>query len=86
MSETQVQIQRVNELVSEIRMATQEQSSGVLLIESAVSQLDQTTQQNAALVEESASAAESLRRQAEELMSAVRMFQFVGVDAAAEAA
>ena len=84
MSETLVQIRRVNELVSEIRMATQEQSTGVLLIESAVSQLDQTTQQNAALVEESASAAESLRRQAEQLMSAVHMFRLV--DAAVEPA
>jgi methyl-accepting chemotaxis protein len=68
------QIRRVDELVGEIRTATQEQSSGVVLIENAVAHLDQTTQQNAALVEESAAAAESLRIQATDLLSTVRMF------------
>ena len=68
-------IQRVSDLVGEISAATVEQSSGVQLVGKAVTQMDQTTQQNAALVEQSAAAAESLRNQAQDLVQAVASFR-----------
>ena len=70
-------IKRVNDIVAEISAASAEQSSGVSLVGSAVSSMDQATQQNAALVEESAVAAESLRDQAQLLVQAVAAFKLV---------
>jgi methyl-accepting chemotaxis protein len=64
MDEIVAQVQRVTLLISEIYNATAEQTSGIGQAGDAVSRLDQVTQQNAALVEESAAAAESLRHQA----------------------
>lgn len=75
-------IQRVSDIVGEISAATVEQSSGVQLVGKAVTQMDQTTQQNAALVEQSAAAAESLRNQAQDLVQAVASFR-LGRDSAA---
>ena len=69
------QVQRVSALIAEISGAMSEQSVGRGQIRDAVSQLDQLTQQNAALVEESAAASESLRTQAENLADAVRVFK-----------
>ncbi|HEV6965036.1 methyl-accepting chemotaxis protein [Roseateles sp.] len=67
-------IGRVSSIVQEISVASREQSTGVGQVGEAVSQMDQVTQQNAALVEESAAAAESLRQQAAQLVSAVGVF------------
>src|SRR5256885_7254564 len=61
--------------MGEISSASTEQSSGVAQVGEAVTQMDQTTQQNAALVEESAAAAASLRKQAQDLVEAVAVFQ-----------
>ena len=69
------QVQRVSALITEISGAAGEQSTGISQIGNAVSQLDQVTQQNAALVEESAAAAESLKVQAANLADAVRIFK-----------
>ncbi len=69
------QVKRVSDLINEISGATTEQSSGIALVGDAVNQLDQVTQQNAALVEESAAAAESLRHQAARLSDAVAVFR-----------
>jgi len=69
------QVQRVSALITEISGAAGEQSTGISQIGDAVSQLDQVTQQNAALVEESAAAAESLKLQAANLAGAVRVFK-----------
>jgi methyl-accepting chemotaxis protein len=69
------QVKRVNDLVGEISAASLEQTQGIGQIGDAVSQLDQVTQQNAALVEESAAAAESLRIQAESMAQAVAVFR-----------
>jgi methyl-accepting chemotaxis protein len=69
------QVQRVNDLVSEISAASQEQTRGIEQVGLAVSQLDQVTQQNAALVEESAAAADSMRVQAEQLARSVSAFR-----------
>ncbi|MCO8250228.1 methyl-accepting chemotaxis protein [Comamonas thiooxydans] len=68
-------ISRVTDLMAEISAASQEQSQGVSQVGEAVTQMDQTTQQNAALVEESAAAAGALRKQAQDLVQAVAVFQ-----------
>ncbi len=68
-------IQRVSTIVGEISSANSEQSRGVNEIGEAVSQIDRITQQNAALVEESAAAAASLKLQANGLVGAVALFR-----------
>jgi len=67
--------QHVMTLMNEISVANKEQSVGVAQVGEAVTQMDQTTQQNAALVEQSAAAAQGLREQADELLAAVSVFQ-----------
>jgi methyl-accepting chemotaxis protein-1 (serine sensor receptor) len=75
MSEIVSSIKRVTDIVAEIASASIEQSSGVQQVGEAVSQMDRVTQQNAALVEESAAAAESLKNQAQQLVQAVSVFK-----------
>ena len=75
MGEIVASIQRVSDIVAEITSASVEQSSGIGQVGEAVSQMDQVTQQNAALVEESAAAAESLKGQAQKLVQAVAVFK-----------
>ena len=75
------QVGRVNDLVGEISSASVEQSQGIGQVGDAVAQLDQVTQQNAALVEESAAAAESLKHQAARLAQLMSVFN-VGTTAA----
>ena len=71
-------IRRVSDIVTEITTATQEQSLGIQQVGQAISQLDQTTQQNAAMVEESAAAAETLKDQAMQLVQTVAVFRLSG--------
>jgi methyl-accepting chemotaxis protein len=66
---------QVTGLVTDIASASQEQSSGIAQVTQAVSQMDGVTQQNAALVEQAAAAAESLEEQARALMRAVGQFK-----------
>ncbi len=68
-------IQRVSDIIGEISAATAEQSKGIGSVNQAVTQLDGMTQQNAALVEESAAAAESLRDQASQLAVVIQAFR-----------
>jgi methyl-accepting chemotaxis protein len=68
-------VRRVSDIIGEITAASAEQSSGIGEINNAISQLDQMTQQNAALVEQSAAAAESLKEQAQRLVGAVEVFR-----------
>ena len=68
-------IRRVSAIIGEISTASNEQSSGVTQVGLAVTEMDQMTQQNAALVEESTAAAESLKRQAALLVQAVSVFK-----------
>ena len=75
MDDIVAQVKRVADMISEISAATVEQTQGIAQVSSAIGQLDQVTQQNAALVEESASAAESLNHQADRLVEAVRVFK-----------
>jgi len=75
MSDIVAQVQRVGQLIDEISSATVQQSGGIGQIGDAVGALDQTTQQNAALVEQSAAAAENLSSQAARLTQIVSVFR-----------
>ncbi len=75
MSEIVGSVQRVSDIIGEITAASGEQSDGIGQVNVAVNQLDQMTQQNAALVEESAAAAESLKDQASRLAQVVQVFR-----------
>jgi methyl-accepting chemotaxis protein len=68
-------IKRVNDIVLEIRSASEEQSNGIEQMNTAITQMDQVTQQNASLVEQAAAAAESLQDQARHLVQAVGVFK-----------
>ncbi|MBI2744081.1 MAG: PAS domain-containing protein [Burkholderiales bacterium] len=68
------QVRRVNDLIAEITAASKEQAIGISQVGQAVSQLDEMTQQNAAMVEQSSAAAGSMREQAQRLMEAIRVF------------
>ena len=75
MDEVVTAIRRVTDIVGEISSASAEQSNGVSQIGEAITQMDKVTQQNAALVEQSAAAAESLKVQARQLVQAVAFFR-----------
>jgi len=79
MSEIVGSVQRVSDIIGEITAAAGEQSDGISQVNVAVNQLDQMTQQNAALVEESAAAAESLKDQATRLAQVVQIFRIDGL-------
>jgi methyl-accepting chemotaxis protein len=74
MAEVVSSIRRVTDIVGEISAASNEQAAGVAQVGEAVTQMDQVTQQNAALVEEMAAAASSLKSQAGELVQTVAVF------------
>ena len=72
------QVRRVTELVGQITTSSSEQNSGIGQINTTIGMLDQATQQNAALVEETAAAADSLRLQADRLARAMDLFRQQG--------
>jgi methyl-accepting chemotaxis protein len=74
MNEIVHSVQRVSDIIGEITAAANEQSGGIHQVNDAVTQLDQMTQQNAALVEQSAAAAQSLSEQAVRLAQTVGQF------------
>ncbi|MBR9755039.1 HAMP domain-containing protein [Cobetia sp. 4B] len=78
MNEIVASVMRVSEVIGEISHATQEQNHGVGQVSSAVAELDQVTQQNAALVEESAAAADALSEQSARLAEMVGRFRLDG--------
>src|SRR5690606_29144050 len=78
MSEIVGSVQRVSDIIGEITAASGEQSDGIGQVNVAVTQLDQMTQQNAALVEESAAAAESLKDQAQRVAQVIQIFTLEG--------
>ncbi|MDE2417969.1 MAG: MCP four helix bundle domain-containing protein [Burkholderiales bacterium] len=78
MTEVVSAIRRVTDIMGEISAASSEQSLGVAQVGEAVGQMDQTTQQNAALVEQMAAAASSLKSQANELVQVVASFKLAG--------
>lgn len=75
MGDIVAQVERVNSLITEISGATREQTTGIGQVSEAVSHLDQVTQQNAALVEQSTAATECLRMQADQLVRALAVFR-----------
>jgi methyl-accepting chemotaxis protein len=75
MNEIVASVQRVTDIIGEITAAASEQSEGIAGVNASVNQLDQMTQQNAALVEESTAAAESLKDQAAMLTRVVSTFR-----------
>lgn len=76
MTEIVDSITRVTNIMNDITEANKEQSEGVNLVHKAIAQIDNTTQQNAALVEESAAASESLNHQTKKLLQAISVFKF----------
>ena len=81
MEEIVTSVRRVTDLIAEISASSTEQRDGIVQVNQAVAHLDQMTQQNAALVEESTAAASSLREQAQHLAQAVAVFH-VGAEGA----
>jgi methyl-accepting chemotaxis protein len=75
MAEIVEQVRRVNALISEISTAAMEQSAGISQVTDAVTKMDRVTQQNSALVEQSAAAAESLKGESGKLAEAVSVFK-----------
>ena len=75
MAEIVQSVGRVTDIMAEITAASQEQTAGIEQINGAVTQMDQVTQQNAALVEEASAAAQSLQQEAAELAQAVGIFR-----------
>ena len=75
MDEIVVSVRRVADIMTEISEASQDQSLGIEQIKQAMMQMDTVTQQNAALVEEAAAAAQSLEGQAQGLVGAVSVFR-----------
>ncbi|MBV2163293.1 MAG: MCP four helix bundle domain-containing protein [Comamonas sp.] len=75
MDEIVVSVRRVADIMGEISEASQDQSMGIAQINQAMQQMDQVTQQNAALVEEAAAAAQSMQAQASALVQAVSVFR-----------
>jgi methyl-accepting chemotaxis protein len=75
MHELHASVQRVTDIMGEITSASVEQTAGIEQVNVAVTQMDQVTQQNAALVEEAAAAAEAMQEQARGLAEAVSVFR-----------
>ncbi|KIQ23852.1 methyl-accepting chemotaxis protein [Xanthomonas campestris] len=75
MGEVVASVQRVTDIMGEISAASQEQSAGIEQVNQTITQMDETTQQNAALVEEATAAARSLEDQAVQLTEAVAVFK-----------
>jgi len=74
LEEIVIAAKKVSDIVTEIAAASQEQSSGINQVNKAITQMDEVTQQNAALVEEAASASESMKEQAQSLKQQVAFF------------
>jgi methyl-accepting chemotaxis protein len=87
MTEVLASVERVTTIMADITAASQEQSSGIERVNRAIGEMDETTQHNAALVEEASAAAQAMQDQAAELARAVRLFRLdegVALDAPAK--
>jgi methyl-accepting chemotaxis protein-2 (aspartate sensor receptor) len=84
MEQAMAEIRKVTQLISDISHASGEQNNGVAQVAEAITHIDQTTQKNAALVEEMAGAAAGLRHQSEELVRVVSVFRLQGGSSAAQ--
>jgi methyl-accepting chemotaxis protein len=86
MDEVVASVRRMTDIMSEITAASHEQSTGIEQVNQAITQMDQVTQQNAALVEQAAAAADSLRDQARNLSQVVDVFRLDSAHTVAVAA
>jgi methyl-accepting chemotaxis protein len=75
----------VTDIMAEISLASQEQSAGIEQVNQAIGQMDETTQQNATLVEQAGTAASSLQDEAENLARLVSIFKLGAAQAQAQA-
>ena len=73
-------VRRVTDIIGEISSASQEQSAGITRVNRTIAQMDEVTQQNAALVEEAAAAAEAMQHQADKLSRVVQIFKLSEAD------
>ena len=73
-------VKRVTDIMGEITSASQEQTAGIEQVNKAITQMDNVTQQNAALVEEAAAASEAMQAQAGNLAQAISVFKLAGDD------
>jgi len=80
MQEIVTSVKRVTDIMAEIAAASAEQTSGIEQVNQAIVQMDQVTQQNAALVEEAAAATESMQQQSRSLITAVATFKLGAAD------
>ena len=80
MNEIVGSVRRVSDIIGEIAAATAEQTAGIGQINGAITQMDQVTQQNAALVEQSAAASNAMHEQAGQLLQAVSVFKLAGAE------
>jgi methyl-accepting chemotaxis protein len=78
MQEIVTSVRRVTDIMGEITAASQEQTSGIEQVNTAITQMDQVTQQNAALVEEAAAASDAMQQQAAALTQAISVFKLHG--------
>ncbi|MBA4382731.1 MAG: chemotaxis protein [Sideroxydans sp.] len=78
MEEVVNSVKRVTDIMGEITAASSEQSQGIEQVNTAITQMDDVTQQNAALVEQAAAAAESMEEQAKELLQLISAFRMQG--------
>jgi len=78
MQDVVASVRRVSDIMTEISAASREQSIGIEQVNGAIAEMDQVTQQNAALVEEAAAATESMQEQAQNLAQAVSVFKLDG--------
>ena len=86
MQEIVESVKRVTDIMGEISVASKEQTDGIQQVNQAINQMDEVTQQNAALVEEAAAAASSLQEQAVSLAHVVSVFKLGGVETPVPAA
>ena len=85
MGEIVTSINRVTQIMTQISHASEEQSIGIAQVNDAITQMDQVTQQNAALVEQAAAAAESMQEQSAKLADVVSVFKLDGLQLPAPA-
>jgi methyl-accepting chemotaxis protein len=86
MEEVVSAVKRVTDIMGEITAASSEQSQGIEQVNTAITQMDDVTQQNAALVEQAAAAAESMEEQAQQLAQLMSSFKLSGERQAREVA
>ncbi len=84
MGEIVESVRRVTDIMGEITAATQEQTSGIEQVNQAIAQIDEVTQQNAALVEEASAASQSMQEQASKLVQTVSAFKLAGAASSAQ--